>query len=189
MHTRVCVVRKGRTPPAKHLLRQPLLNDFTRCASKCQPLAFRGSLCDNSHSRNKGYRHWYLPNAPSEIHSIHARSRHAPSPGFPLAKDYYLAARYRKLSRVRPQIRVIRLTRLRNFIRADDSLLTLSVRPFFSIQKNSDSNSFCRKIEDITFGKKEIHCSYNLKWIRFAIFNGLIFIIFNGFLLPRPNII
>lgn len=48
--------RQNATPPAKHLLRLPLLNDFTRCASKCQPLAFRGSLCDNSRTRYKGYR-------------------------------------------------------------------------------------------------------------------------------------
>lgn len=41
--------KKGRTPSAKHLLRPPLLNDFTHCASKYQPLVFRGSLCrDNS---------------------------------------------------------------------------------------------------------------------------------------------
>lgn len=165
MHTRVCVVKKGRTPPAKHLLRQPLLNDFTRCASKCQPLAFRGSLCDNSHSRNKGYRHWYLPNAPSEIHSIHARSRHAPSSGFPLAKDYYLAARYRKLSRVRPQIRVIRLTRLRNFIRADDSLLTLSARPFFSFRKTATRTLSAAKSRILRLGKK--------RFIVLIIWNGL----------------
>lgn len=37
--------KKGRTPSAKHLLRPPLLNDFTHCASKYQPLVFRGSLC------------------------------------------------------------------------------------------------------------------------------------------------
>lgn len=37
--------KKGKTPSAKHLLRPPLLNDFTHCASKYQPLVFRGSLC------------------------------------------------------------------------------------------------------------------------------------------------
>lgn len=47
IYIRVCVVeeKKGRTPSAKHLLRPPLLNDFTHCASKYQPLVFRGSLC------------------------------------------------------------------------------------------------------------------------------------------------